>query len=100
MTDLVLSISFLSLFFFTLMHFHVSPVSPSALETGSRLPEDLESHPSIHYHYLTELPRVSEKLPRILYYLYAPIKAVVLAIQLFTVAMFQVAAPEVYVVQV
>ncbi|GJJ67957.1 beta-1,4-mannosyltransferase [Entomortierella parvispora] len=66
---------------------------------GSRLPEDLESHPSIQYHYLTELPRVPEKLPRILYYLYAPIKAVVLAMQLFMVAMFQVAAPEVYVVQ-
>ncbi|KAG0057840.1 hypothetical protein BGZ83_000027 [Gryganskiella cystojenkinii] len=66
---------------------------------GSRLPEDLESHPSIQFHFLTELPRVSEKLPRILYYLYAPIKAVLLAFQLFYVAMFKVAAPEVYVVQ-
>lgn len=66
---------------------------------GSRLPEDLESNPSIHFHYLTELPRVSESLPRVLYYLYAPIKAVFLAFQLFSVAMFKVAAPEVYVVQ-
>ena len=71
-----------------------------SLQTGSRLPEDLESNPSIQFHYLTELPRVPEKLPRILYYLYAPVKAVVLAFQLFVVAMFQVAAPEVYVVQV
>ncbi|KAK3841592.1 MAG: hypothetical protein J3R72DRAFT_369057 [Linnemannia gamsii] len=66
---------------------------------GSRLPEDLESNPSIRFHYLTELPRVSESLPRVLYYLYAPIKAVFLAYQLFYVAMFKVAAPEVYLVQ-
>ncbi|KAG0281254.1 hypothetical protein BGZ95_005624 [Linnemannia exigua] len=66
---------------------------------GSRLPEDLESNPSIRFHYLTELPRVSESLPRVLYYLYAPIKAVFLAFQLFSVAMFTVAAPEVYLVQ-
>jgi len=39
-------------------------------------------------------------MPRILYYLYAPIKAVLLALQLFYVAMFNIAAPEVYVVQV
>ncbi|KAF9541531.1 hypothetical protein EC957_002967 [Mortierella hygrophila] len=66
---------------------------------GSRLPEDLESNPSIHFHYLTELPRVSESLPRVLYYLFAPIKAALLAWQLFYVAMFKVAAPEVYVIQ-
>ncbi|KAF9929079.1 hypothetical protein FBU30_001865 [Linnemannia zychae] len=66
---------------------------------GSSLPEDLESNPSIHFHYLTELPRVAESLPRVLYYLYAPIKAILLAYQLFYVAMFKVAAPEVYIVQ-
>ncbi|KAF9086139.1 hypothetical protein BGX23_009114 [Mortierella sp. AD031] len=66
---------------------------------GSRLPEDLESNPSIHFHYLRELPRVSESLPRILYYLYAPFKAVFLAFQLFSCAMFTVAVPEVYIVQ-
>ncbi|KAK3821304.1 MAG: Chitobiosyldiphosphodolichol beta-mannosyltransferase [Benniella sp.] len=66
---------------------------------GSRLPEDLENHPSIQFHFLKELPRVPENMPRILYYLYAPIKAVLLALQLFYVAMFNVAAPEVYVVQ-
>ncbi|KAF9351758.1 hypothetical protein BGX26_010269 [Mortierella sp. AD094] len=66
---------------------------------GSRLPEDLENDPSIHFHYLSELPRIPESMPRILYYLYAPIKAVILAFQLFTVSMFYVAAPEVYMVQ-
>ncbi|KAI8606355.1 hypothetical protein EDD21DRAFT_298288 [Dissophora ornata] len=66
---------------------------------GSRLPEDLESHPSIQFHFLSELPRVPESMPRILYYLYAPIKAIFLAFQLFYVAMFNVPAPEVYVVQ-
>lgn len=64
------------------------------------MPEDLDSNPLIHFHYLTALPRVSENLPRVLYYLFAPIKAVVLAFQLFYVAMFRVAAPEVYLVQV
>ncbi|KAF9415166.1 hypothetical protein BGZ94_000167 [Podila epigama] len=66
---------------------------------GSRLPEDLENHPSIQFYYLKELPRVPENLPRIAYYLYAPIKAFILAWQLFIVTMFKVAAPEVYVVQ-
>ncbi|KAF8983266.1 hypothetical protein BGZ46_010564 [Entomortierella lignicola] len=66
---------------------------------GSRLPEDLENDPSIQFHYLRELPRVPESMPRILYYLYAPIKAIVLAIQLFNLAMFGVASPEVYMVQ-
>ncbi|KAF9185876.1 hypothetical protein BGZ51_002362 [Haplosporangium sp. Z 767] len=66
---------------------------------GSRLPEDLEHHSSIRFYYLQQLPRVSESMPRILYYLYAPIKALLLAFQLFYVAMFKVAAPEVYVVQ-
>ncbi|KAF9914791.1 hypothetical protein BX616_007544 [Lobosporangium transversale] len=66
---------------------------------GSRLPEDIENHPSVQFHFLQELPRVAENMPRIFYYLYAPIKAVLLAFQLFIVAMFQVAAPEVYVVQ-
>ncbi|KAG0001383.1 hypothetical protein BGZ80_000753 [Entomortierella chlamydospora] len=66
---------------------------------GSRLPEDLENDPSIRFHYLSELPRIPESMPRILYYLYAPIKAVLLASQLFIVAMFHVAAPEVYMVQ-
>lgn len=72
----------------------------TTIAIGSRLPEDLESNPSIHFHYMTELPRVSESLPRVLYYLFAPIKAVILAFQLFYVAMFSVAAPEVYLVQV
>ncbi|KAG0362776.1 hypothetical protein BC939DRAFT_425417 [Gamsiella multidivaricata] len=66
---------------------------------GSRLPEDIEDHPSIQFHYLKQLPRVPESMPRVLYYTYAPIKAVLLAFQLFYVAMFDVAAPEVYVVQ-
>ncbi|KAF9954323.1 mannosyltransferase, partial [Modicella reniformis] len=63
---------------------------------SSRLPEDLENHPSIQFYYLKELPRVPENMPRILYYLFAPIKAVFLAFQLFFVAMFDVAAPELY----
>ncbi|KAI1321574.1 hypothetical protein EDD11_003054 [Mortierella claussenii] len=66
---------------------------------GSRLPEDIENNPSIQFHFLKELPRVPEGMPRILYYLYAPIKAVLLATQLFYVAMFRVAAPEVFIVQ-
>ncbi|KAF9946541.1 hypothetical protein BGZ70_003168 [Mortierella alpina] len=66
---------------------------------GSSLPEDLENHPSIQFHYLTQLPRVSESMPRILYYLFAPIKALLLASQLFYVSMFNVSAPEVYLVQ-
>ncbi|KAG0220499.1 hypothetical protein B0O80DRAFT_489601 [Mortierella sp. GBAus27b] len=66
---------------------------------GSRLPEDLENNPLIQFHYLKELPRIPENMPRILYYLYAPIKALFLAFQLFYVAMFDVAAPEVYMVQ-
>ncbi|KAF9108255.1 hypothetical protein BGX27_008419 [Mortierella sp. AM989] len=66
---------------------------------GSRLPEDIENNPSIQFHYLRELPRVPESMPRILYCLYAPIKAMVLAFQLFNLAMFYVAAPEVYMVQ-
>ncbi|KAG0210457.1 hypothetical protein BGX28_009267 [Mortierella sp. GBA30] len=66
---------------------------------GSSLPEDLENHPSIQFHFLKQLPRVPESMPRILYYLYAPIKALILAFQLFYVAMFQVSAPEVYMVQ-
>ena len=64
------------------------------------MPEDLESNSSIHFHYMTELPRVSESLPRVLYYIFAPVKAILLAFQLFYVAMFRVAAPEVYLVQV
>lgn len=67
---------------------------------GSRLPEDLENHPSIQYHFIRELPRVSESTPKIVYYLYAPIKAFILSWQLFLLTMFTVAAPEVYVVQV
>lgn len=39
-------------------------------------------------------------MPRILYYLFAPIKALLLAFQLFYVSMFNVSAPEVYLVQV
>lgn len=69
-------------------------------QIGSRLPEDIENNPSIQFHYLRELPRVPESMPRILYCLYAPIKAMVLAFQLFNLAMFYVAAPEVYMVQV
>lgn len=75
-------------------------ISTKPVTAGSRLPEDLESDPLIQFHFLKELPRVPESMPRILYYLYAPIKAVLLAFQLFYVAMFNVAAPEVYMVQV
>ncbi|KAG0071178.1 hypothetical protein BGZ93_011011 [Podila epicladia] len=66
---------------------------------GSRLPEDLETHPSIQYHFIRELPRVPESMPKFVYYLYAPIKAFILSWQLFLLTMFTVAAPEVYVVQ-
>lgn len=69
-------------------------------KTGSRLPEDLESHPSIQCHFIRELPRVPESMPKIVYYIYAPIKAFILSWQLFLLTMFTVAAPEVYVVQV
>ncbi|KAG0339236.1 alpha 1,2-mannosyltransferase 2.4.1 [Podila humilis] len=66
---------------------------------GSRLPEDLENHSSIHFHYIKELPRVPESMPKIVYYLYAPIKAFILSWQLFLLTMFKVPAPEVYLVQ-
>ncbi|KAG0308699.1 hypothetical protein BGZ98_007170 [Dissophora globulifera] len=66
---------------------------------GSSLPEDLESHPSIQFHFVKELPRVSESMPRVLYYMFAPLKAIILAWRLFYVAMFKVTAPEVYIVQ-
>ncbi|KAG0225787.1 hypothetical protein BGW42_004094 [Actinomortierella wolfii] len=67
---------------------------------GSPIPEDLLNHPSIQFYYLREFPRVPEGMPKIVYYLWAPIKAILLSFNLFYASMFGVAAPDVFVVQV
>ncbi|KAG0254616.1 hypothetical protein DFQ27_006744 [Actinomortierella ambigua] len=67
---------------------------------GSPLPEQLTNNPSFQAYYLRELPRVSEGMPKIVYYIWAPIKATLLAWSLFYAAMFGVAAPDVFVVQI
>jgi hypothetical protein len=100
----------LTFFFFTVVYlanllsdlrlFRLFVYPPFNKKKGSRLPEDLESHPSIQCHFIRELPRVPESMPKIVYYLYAPIKAFILSWQLFLLTMFTVAAPEVYIVQV
>ncbi|KAF9972387.1 mannosyltransferase [Actinomortierella ambigua] len=66
---------------------------------GSPPPDDLVNNQSMQFYYLKELPRVPEGMPKIVYYLWAPIKAFLLGWNLFYATMFGVAAPDVYVVQ-